>query len=81
MIHEPPQEAKARALGFKRGIRLVAEVGVLSVGRDLVVDNGPRPSEPSASSTLFRIHGSTPAEVLFVKITHSMHRPGESPVA
>jgi hypothetical protein len=37
---EPPQQAEACALGFPCGVRLVTEVGVLGVGRDLVVGDG-----------------------------------------
>jgi hypothetical protein len=45
-LGEPPQEAEPRALGFARGVRLVPEVGVLGVGRDLVVGDGePRGAE------------------------------------
>jgi hypothetical protein len=36
---EPPQEAQARALGFARRVGLVAKIGVLGVGRDLVVSD------------------------------------------
>ena len=37
---DPPEEAEARSFGVPRGIRLVAEIGVVRVGRDLVVRDG-----------------------------------------
>lgn len=43
---EPPEEPEARALGSSRRIRLVPEIGVLGVRRDLgVSDRGPGGTE------------------------------------
>jgi hypothetical protein len=37
---DPPEESEARSFGSARWIRFVAEIGVVGVGRNLVVGDG-----------------------------------------